>query len=159
MITENLTVLTGPTVLSDTNMLIMSNLLFQHVMSTFGRPVMVCVLMMVVMVICMTSASIKDRCKYDSGYSNCGDCCLRARYKCRTLCKTCNCDVHENNPDYMKYFYSKKCHRVCSWPTPAPSTKHGRELPRDVPAFLSAAAFPANYHRENTEQEFDEIQH
>ena len=95
---------------------------------------------------------VQDRCKYRSPYwPPCGICCQKAQIVCNTYCKGCPawknkqpCFVHLNNTNYMKYFYTKDCHKKCGL------TKPGRELENDASYFFSKMV--PNYLRQDDEE-------
>ena len=70
-----------------------------------------------------------NRCKWNSKWTGCGQCCLVAYKKCVLYCVGCPaysgsktkdpCFIHENNKQYMKYFRSKNCGSKCGLPKKA----------------------------------------
>jgi hypothetical protein len=126
-------------------------------MSAVGGFVKIAILLLVSMVIYSSLAAqtniVQNRCNYTSPYwkNGCGICCQKAQLVCNTYCKGClawknkqPCFVHLNNKNYMKYFYTKDCHKKCGL------TKPGRELENDASYFFSKMV--PNYLRQDDEE-------
>ncbi len=129
-------------------------------MSAIGRSVKMVILLLVSTVVCSSLGNVllNTYCPYknDYLYPNCGNCCTDALRSCKTLCKGCpvwknktRCYVHKDNPNYWKYFTSKKCHVTCKL-----NTKQGRELDNEAFYFFSKMAGP-DYLRQDDAQLID----